>query len=308
MALKDRVSLGMSLPHRSPDGISERVVRQVAQRAEALGFADLWVTNNTVDEAAGCLDSLTILTYAAALTTTIRLGVSVVVLPTYHPIHLAQQVATLDHLSNGRAILGVGLGRADEYEDFGVPTERRVRRFTESVELMKALWAGRNVTYQGEIFKVENVTIGAKVVQQPHPPVWVGSHHPAAIARAARMSDGWMGAGGSSTASFGEAVPLLHDALAKVGRDPATFPISKRVFLSVHENAETARAEVHRWFSEVYHNPAGTEQGGVYGTPEQVREKLDALAAKGATHLLLNPVARYEEQVEALAEIAGLAG
>ena len=307
MALKDRVSLGMSLPHRSPDGIPEKVVRHVAQRAEALGFADLWVTNNSVDES-GCLDSLTILTYAAALTTTIRLGVSVVVLPIYHPIHLAQEVATLDHLSGGRAILGVGLGRADEYEVFGVPTARRVRRFTEAVELMKALWTGRNVTYEGEIFQARNVTIGATAVQRPHPPVWVGSHHPAAIARAARISDGWMGAGGSSIASFGEAVPLLHDALAKEGRDPAAFPISKRVFLSVHENAETARAEVHRWFSEVYHNPAGTEQGGVYGTPEQVREKLEALAAMGATHLLLNPVARYDEQVEALAEIAGLAG
>jgi alkanesulfonate monooxygenase SsuD/methylene tetrahydromethanopterin reductase-like flavin-dependent oxidoreductase (luciferase family) len=77
--------------------------------------------------------------------------------------------------------------------------------------------------------------------------------------------------------------------------------------MSVHENADTARAEVHRWFSEVYHNPALTEQGGVFGTPEQVREQLEALAAMGATHLLLNPVTRYAEQVEAVAEIVGLA-
>ena len=90
MALKDTVVLGMSLPHRSPDRIDESAVRQVAQRAEALGFRDLWVTNNTVDET-GCFDSLTVLTYAAALTTTIRLGVSVLVLPIYHPIHVAHQ-------------------------------------------------------------------------------------------------------------------------------------------------------------------------------------------------------------------------
>jgi probable F420-dependent oxidoreductase len=305
MALKDSISLGMSLPHRSPDPIDETVVRQVAQRAEALGFRDLWVTDNTVDEA-GCFDSLTVLTYAAALTTTIRLGVSVLVLPVRHPIHVAHQVATLDHLSRGRAILGVGLGREHEYPLFQVPNARRVRRFTESVELMKALWTGTHVTYWGEIFQVENCTLGTRPAQTPHPPVWVGSHHPAAVRRAAVIADGWMGAGGSSSASFGEAVPLLHAALEEVGRDPATFPISKRVFLSVHERSEVAREEVHRWFSDVYHNPALTTQGGVFGTPEQVREQLEALAAMGATHLLLNPVTRYTEQVEAVAEIVGL--
>ncbi len=306
MALKDSIALGMSLPHRSPDPIPEAVVRQVAQRADALGFQDLWVTNNTVDEA-GCFDSLTVLTYAAALTTRIRLGVSVLVLPTYHPVHVAHQTATLDQLSNGRAILGVGLGREDEYALFGVPTARRVRRFTESIEMIKALWAGPHVTYRGEIYQAEDATLGTRPVQQPHPPIWVGSQLPAAVRRAAAISDGWMGSGGSSIAAFGEAVPLLRAALEEAGRDPATFPISKRVFMSVHENAEIARAEVDRWFTDVYHNPNGAEQGGVFGTPEQVREKLEALAAKGANHLLLNPVARYTEQVEAVAEIVGLA-
>jgi alkanesulfonate monooxygenase SsuD/methylene tetrahydromethanopterin reductase-like flavin-dependent oxidoreductase (luciferase family) len=101
-------------------------------------------------------------------------------------------------------------------------------------------------------------------------------------------------------------VPRLKDALEEAGRDLATYPISKRVFLSVHERADVARAEVTRWYTDVYHNPPGTDTSGVHGTPEQVREQLEALAAMGATHLMLNPVARYDEQVEALAEIAGL--
>ena len=117
------------------------MVRHVAQRADELGFQDLWVTNNTVDEI-GYFDSFTVLTYAAALTTRIRLGVSVLVLPTYHPVHVAHVVATLDQLSGGRATLGVGLGRVEEYALFQVPVERRVRRFTESIELIRALWAG----------------------------------------------------------------------------------------------------------------------------------------------------------------------
>jgi alkanesulfonate monooxygenase SsuD/methylene tetrahydromethanopterin reductase-like flavin-dependent oxidoreductase (luciferase family) len=90
------------------------------------------------------------------------------------------------------------------------------------------------------------------------------------------------------------------------GRDPLTFPISKRVFMSVHERADVARVELLRWFTEVYHNPPGTDACGIHGTPEQVREQLEELASKGANHLLLNPVCRYAEQVDALAEIAGL--
>jgi probable F420-dependent oxidoreductase len=306
MALKDRIQLGLSLPHRSPDGIEAAVVRHVAQRAEALGFQDLWVTDNIIDPAR-CMNALTILTYAAGLTSTIKLGVSVLVLPIYHPIHVAHQVATLDYLSDGRAIVGVGLGRYDEYPPFQIPRERRVRRFIESVELMKALWTEDDVQYRGEIFQFGGGGLGTKPVQQPHPPVWVGGHHADAIRRAARIADGWMGAGGSTKAGFAAAVPLLREALSAADRDPDAYPISKRVFLSVHERPDVARAEVDRWYTEVYHNPDGVNTSGVHGTPEQVKAQLEELAGVGASHLLLNPVARYAENTEALAEIVGLA-
>ena len=305
MALKDQIALGISLPHRSPDPITVAEVRQVAQRAEAVGFRDLWVTNNTLDPA-NCFDSLTLLTYAAAITSTIRVGVSVLVLPVYNPIHVAHQVATLDYLSGGRAVLGVGLGREQHYAEFQIPRERRVRRFLEEVELMKALWTQPKVTYQGQIFQLEDGVMGPKPIQKPHPPVWLGGGHPDALRRAAAIADGWMGAGGSTSAAFAKSVPLVRTALEKAGRDPASFPISKRVFMSVHERPEVAQAEVHRWYSVVYHNPELTHTGGVYGTPEQVREQLEELVAMGANHLLLNPVTRYTEQVEALAEVTGL--
>jgi alkanesulfonate monooxygenase SsuD/methylene tetrahydromethanopterin reductase-like flavin-dependent oxidoreductase (luciferase family) len=148
--------------------------------------------------------------------------------------------------------------------------------------------------------------MGPKPIQKPHPPVWLGGGHPDALRRAATVADGWMGAGGSSTAAFAKSVPLVRAALEKAGRDPATFPLSKRVFMSVHERPDVAQAEVNRWFSIVYRNPDLTTAGGVYGTPEQVREQLEELVAMGANHLLLNPVTRYTEQVEALAEVAGL--
>src|SRR3984893_6501029 len=306
MALKDTATFGVALPHRSPDPIDMAAVRLVAQRAEALGFRDLWVTENTLDHVF-CFDPVVVLTYAAAITTTIRLGVSVVVLPVHNPIHVAHQWASLDYVSNGRAILGVGLGRDHHYEQFQTPRNGRVRRFREGVELIKALWTEPKVDYQGRIFQLEDGTMAPKPVQKPRPPIWMGVGHPDAVRRAASIADGWMGSGGSSNAAFTRSVPILREALEKAGRDPATFPISKRVFLSVHEHPETARAELHRWFTVVYRNPEGTDASGLQGTPDQVRKRLGELVAAGANHLLLNPVARHAEQLEMLASVVGYA-
>jgi len=275
MALEDRIPFGMSLPHRSPDPIDMLAVRQVAERADALGFRDLWVTENALDHVFS-FDPMVILTYAAAVTTSIRLGVAVAVLPVHHPARVAHQVATLDYVSHGRATLGVGLGREHHYAEFQVPTDRRVRRFREGIELIKALWTEPKVSYRGSIFQVEGGTMMLKPVQKPHPPIWLGGDHPDAVRRAATMGDGWMGSGGSSVAVFARSVPTL-------------------------------RAELHRWFTTVYHNPAGTDASGVHGTPEQVRERLEELIAMGANHLLLNPICRYAEHVDALAAVVGLA-
>jgi probable F420-dependent oxidoreductase len=304
MALKDRIPFGVSLPHRSPDRIDMKDVRAVAQRAEALGFRDLWVTENTLDHVT-CLDPVVALTYAAAVTSRIRIGASVVVLAVHSPMMVAHQWATLDHLSNGRAILGVGLGREHHYREFAVPEEGRVARFREEVEVIRALWTEEKVTYRGRFYQLEGATMLPKPVQTPLP-IWMGVGHPNAVRRAGSMADGWMGSGGSSIDEFGRSVPLLREALEKAGRDPATFPVSKRIFMAVDEKPEVARAELHRWFTEVYHNPAGTDASGIHGTPEQVRERLEEVIAMGANHLMLNPVSRHVEQVEALAEIVGL--
>jgi probable F420-dependent oxidoreductase len=304
MALKDRIPFGMSLPHRSPDPIDVETVRAVAQRAEALGFRDLWVTENTLDHVT-CFDPVVVLTYAAAVTSRIRLGASVVVLAIHSPLMVAHQWATLDTVSGGRAILGVGLGREHHYRQFEVPEDGRVRRFREEVELIRALWTQEKVNYSGRFYHLKDSTMSPKPAQTPLP-IWMGVGHPDAIRRAATIADGWMGSGGSSIAEFRRSVPLLREALEKAGRDPESFPMSKRIFMAVDERPEIARRELHRWFTEVYHNPAGTDASGIHGTPEQVREKLEEVVAMGANHLLLNPVSRHVDQVAAMAEIVGL--
>jgi alkanesulfonate monooxygenase SsuD/methylene tetrahydromethanopterin reductase-like flavin-dependent oxidoreductase (luciferase family) len=133
MALKDLIPFGMSLPHRSPDRIDMTTVRTVATRAEALGFRDLWVTENTLDEVTS-FDPVVVLTYAAAITTRIGLGASVLVLPVHDPRMVAHQWASLDTVSNGRALMGVGIGRPLHFQEFEVPPDGRVARFRERVD------------------------------------------------------------------------------------------------------------------------------------------------------------------------------
>ena len=253
MALKDKIPLGVALPHRSPQPVDMMAVRRVAQRAEALGFRDLWVTENTLDHVF-CFDPVVVLTYAAAVTTTIRLGASVVVMAVHSPLMTAHQWACLDYVSNGRAILGVGLGREHHYRQFEVPEDGRVTRFREELAVIRSLWSEPKTTFHGRFYNLENEQMAPKPVQQPMP-IWMGVGHPNAIRRAARLADGWMGSGGSSIASFARSVPFLREALEKAGRDPAIFPISKRVFMAVDGRPEVARAELHRWFTTVYHNP-----------------------------------------------------
>jgi probable F420-dependent oxidoreductase len=305
MALADQLALGTTLSHRSPDAFDMTEVRDAAVAAERLGFRDLWVTQNTLDYVYS-FDAVVILTYAAAVTQRIRLGTSVISLPLYNPLHIAHQIASLDYVSGGRAVLGVGLGRDAHYAEFQVPTARKVRRLLEGIDVIKRAWTQPEVDFDGEIFHVDKAHIELKPVQQPRPPIWLGGTHPDAIRRAAAVADGWMGSGNMTTQAFGEGVAILRDALEAKGRDPASFPISKRVFMAVDEDAAKARAEVERWFATAYRNPALTDRSGVYGTPSQVREQLEGLAGMGANHLLLNTVFRHQEEQAVLAEVTGL--
>jgi probable F420-dependent oxidoreductase len=304
MALKDLIPFGMSLPHRSPDAIGMDAVHTVATRAEALGFRDLWVTENTLDHVTS-FDPVVVLTYAAAVTSRIGVGASVLVLPIHDPRMVAHQWASLDTVSNGRAIMGVGIGRPFHFQEFQVPEAGRVGRFREQIELIRALWSQEKVTHHGRFYQLDNAKLGVRPVQKPLP-IWMGVGHPDAIRRAAGIADGWMGAGGSTTDDFRRAVPLLRESLEQAGRDPAEFPISKRIFMAVDDNPDVARAELNRWYTDVYHNPEGTDSSGIHGTPEQVRERLEEMVAMGANHLLLNPVSRHVEQLEALAQVIGL--
>ena len=204
--------------------------------------------------------------------------------------------------SNGRG-LGVGIGREHHYRQFEVPQEGRVSRFREELEVIRALWTEETVTYQGRFYHLENETMAPKPVQQPLP-IWMGVGHPDAVRRAARLADGWMRSGGSRIADFAASVPILKEALEKAGRDPAKFPISKRVFMAVDERPEAARAELLRWFTDVYRNRRGSIFAA-FTAPRTGPRRLEEMVAMGQPPAA-QPGFALCRAAQALAEVVGL--
>jgi probable F420-dependent oxidoreductase len=300
-----RISVG--LPQLIHDGDPD-VVQRYAVRAEELGFAGLWSLDSVPGGAtarAPLLDGLHVLTTAAAVTRAIGLGIAVIVLPARNAALLAKELATIDRLSGGRLIVGVGVGRREPTESgLGLPAGRRARRLEEGLEVMRTLWAGDEAAYEGEIYRFADVTLEPKPIQHGGPPVWFGAASPPALRRAARMGDGWLGAGSSPSAAFPDQVRLLTDALREAGRDSDAFPIGKRVYIAVEDTEPRALERLSPVLDGMYGAPGLTKRVAVCGPPEACAAQLRDLAAAGARELLLCPMYAYHEQLEALADVA----
>jgi probable F420-dependent oxidoreductase len=300
--------ISVGLPQYLP-GEDPGVLARYAARAEELGFAGLWTVDSVPGAAtarAPALDGLHALTAAAAVTEAIRLGIAVIVLPTRNPALLARELATIDRLSGGRLTVGVGIGREDPaVAALGLPQDRRALRLREGLEVMRALWSRDDVSFDGEVYRFDGVTIEPKPVQQPLP-VWFGAGAPPALRRAARLGDGWMGAGSSSSAAFGEKVQVLGEALAEHGRDPATFAIAKRVYIGIEDTEGTALERMAPRLDDFYGAPGMTERVAIYGPSDACAAQLRELAAAGAQELLLNPIHDYLGQLERFGEVGAL--
>ena len=303
MASVGRVPVGIAMPQFFQEGPTDmELVRHWVTRAEELGFDSLWNQEDITGDDPS-LEPLTQLSYAAALTSRVRLGVSVMVLPLRNPVQLAKSLGSLDQMSNGRLTVGVGIGgRQNMYPAFGHSTDRRVRRFTEMLDVMKALWTEPLANYQGHFWQLEDVPMEPKPMQKPHPPVWFGGRHPDALRRAVRHGDGWMGAGSSTTATFLECTQQVKTFLEEADRDPATFPISKRVYLAVDDNEKRAEERITTWFDNRYHNAALGPQVSVWGSAAKVAEELGKIVNGGAEMVMLNPMFDHMEHMEQLVE------
>jgi probable F420-dependent oxidoreductase len=305
------VRCGIAIPQDFIDGpIDIPFLHTFLSRAEALGYESAWVQEQIVG-AVPILEPVTLLTYAAALTRQLRLGTSVMLTVLRNPIQLAKSLTSLDQLSQGRLTVGVGIGnRRPEDAAFGIPPGRRVRRFVEGIEVMKALWTQPTVTLAGEFWTLEGISQEPKPVQQPHPPLWFGAREPAALRRAVRLGNGWMGAGSSSTADFKAQALTIRGFLADAKRDPATFTISKRVYIAVDANKSRAEERLRTWFGIRYRSADMASRVAVWGGANECLDRISEIVESGAEHLLLNSVFDHMEHLDLFAEeiIPHLAG
>jgi probable F420-dependent oxidoreductase len=204
-----------------------------ATRAEELGFEGLWVGDHVAlptsapdpaDEPR--LEALVALTYLAAVTTTVGLGVGVLIIPQRQPVLAAKQLASLDVLSGGRLTVGIGVGYiAEELEALGARLQERGARTDEHVSAMRALWAQRTEPFEGRWASFAGVVQSPPPTQRPAPPIVVGGHAPASLRRAAAIGDGWFGWDLDVPATV-EMLEKLRHACDDIGRDPAELEIT----------------------------------------------------------------------------------
>ena len=232
------MQLGIHLPHigrkAGPDAI-----RRAAVQAEELGFADVWVSEHVIlpkdapyPPSPLFYEPILTLTWAAAVTRRVRLGTSVIVLPMHHPLPIAKQVATLQCLSGGRVIFGIGVGWLEaEFAALGVPFRERGRRTDESIALMRALWGQDPVSFPTKYIAADIADMRMQPLPPPIP-IWVGGSSEKALARAVKLCDGWHG----SRLTAEAAAPLIKRL--RTLRPDKTFTISLRTSFDGKDPAE----------------------------------------------------------------------
>jgi len=195
------MQFGVSLPNFSRLGTRDVVV-DLAQQAEALGYDSIWTTDHVMmakgqDQPYGhVLEALTTLTYLAPLAQRVRLGISVLVLPQRSPVVVAKEIATLDVLSGGRLILGLGAGWNErEFQLLGTTFHDRGRRLNEYISMFRELWTSPDPRFEGQFVQFSDVLFSPRPLQPNGPPIWIGGGSRAALRRAATLADGWQSTG-----------------------------------------------------------------------------------------------------------------
>lgn len=255
------MKIGCHLPMQGPLATGE-AVSAFAREAEKRDIASLWVSDHVIfpRTATGSypggrfphppdkpyLEPVTVLAAAAVCTTRARLGSSVFILGHRHPVVMAKLLTSIDALSNGRLICGVGVGWwREELEILGVPFHARGRQADEILRIFKELWTAGDPSFDGEFFRFRDLGFAPKPVQKPHPPIWVGGESPGAFRRVATLGDGWH-ATRMSPAELRDALPRLRAAAAAAGRDFETIELSFRFTLTDDLLAEGPQAVVDR--------------------------------------------------------------
>jgi probable F420-dependent oxidoreductase len=266
------MKFGIAVPNFGLYANREQIL-EISALAEELRYDSLWVSDHIVIPASHKVfgdtfhDPLVTLAYIAAGTDKLELGTSVMVLPYRNPLVLGKMVSTLDTLSRGRVILGVGTGWMEgEFEALGVNFKERGKVTDEYIEIMKELWTSENPEYNGDYLEFSNIKFLPKPERKPHPPIWVGGESAGAMKRAVKYGDGWHPVG-LTPGTFREKAEYLKTLLPAEKRDG--FTLSLRRNIEINEGREFTADD--------------TLRGGREKITKGIREYRDA----GVTHLVL---------------------
>jgi probable F420-dependent oxidoreductase len=284
----------------------------LAERAESLGFDSIWVGDSLL--ARPRHDPLTLLAAVAARTTRAELGTAVLLPALRNPVVLAQQIATLDQISEGRYILGVGIASDNppiraEFVAAGVPFEKRVGRMMEGLRLCRELWTGKPMSWNGR-WVVENSVLGPTPHRPSGPPIWIGGMVRAARERVGRLYDGWF-PNAPDAAGWGVQWREIQDIARDAGRNPADLTGAIYLTLTIDEDAARAGRRLDGFFENYYGQPADvtrSRQANYAGPASGAAAWLKSYVDEGASHLVLRFAGDHERNLETFARFRGELG
>jgi probable F420-dependent oxidoreductase len=285
------LKIGITLPQNGQQATRENVI-QVAQKAEKEGYDSLWVFERllwpinpqtpypgTPDgslpiEYEIMLDPLETLTYVAANTNKISLGTSVIVMLFHNPVVLARRFATLDVLSEGRAICGLGIGWSkDEYQLSNIPFKDRGKRADEFIQILKRIWTDDVVEFRGKFYNIPASKIGPKPIQKPHPPIYMGGFGPNTYSRIVNSeANGWLGIIVGPLEYLENAIKTIKDIANKANKNPNNFKVILLTYPNIVDSKNQSTNEGERF--------------PLTGTIDQAGNDIQSIKQMGIDHII----------------------
>ena len=284
---------------------------QMAETAERLGYDSVWVGDSITSKPR--LEPLTAMAAIAARTNRVKVGTAVLLNALRHPVHLAHAAATIDNISGGRTILGLGAGRGnnrmfvDEHAAVGVPIMERASRMEESIRTMRALWTGEPVSTSGEFYPLQDVALEPRPVQ-PSIPLWISSNWVRrGLARVAELGDAWI-TNVPSVDLFGRCWERIEQCAGEAGRDPTGIGRCLYISVNLKDDTDSALAEGDQFMRAYYSVPydvISKQLLCVFGPPQQCIDAIKAYQARGADYFIvrfaapdqMGQLARFTEEV-----------
>ena len=286
------MKVGILLPQTGDLATSENIL-YIGKEAEKEGFDSVWVFERLLwpvkpqtpyggvpnlpipVEYQSVLDPLETLTYLAGNTQRISLGTSIIDILFHNPVILARRFATLDVLSGGRVIAGLGLGWSkDEYDASGIPFSHKGARADEYMQVLKRIWTDDVVEFRGQFYNIPASKIGPKPVQKPHPPILLGAYSPKAFPRIVNYADGWIPIAGSVPLEQQEqAINGLREAARKANKDPSNI----RIFVLSYPNVLDSSSQS---------SSSNQPRSPMSGTIDQIGSDIDRFKGMGAEHII----------------------